>query len=169
MITNVVACADLSCNIDLRALANTCANCIYDPKKFSSVMWKSRTVGGLCMVFSNGKIMVNGKVTCVKDCKRRLRRYARLIQRLGWQVRLKKIKVCTISAHFKMDDTPNLPNIARRYDGRYDPDRFPALHFSHDGISYTVFHTGTILMTGIKKECQLQSRCIPTILNMTLV
>jgi len=121
------------------------------------------------MVFSNGKIMVNGKVTCIRDCIRRIRRYARVIQRLGWNVHLKKVKICTISAHFKVDHDLNLREIANLYKGHYNPERFPAVYFSYKGINYTAFHTGTILMTGIKKECQLKSHCIPTILNMGLV
>ena len=121
------------------------------------------------MLFSNGKLMVNGNAKSVKVCKRRVRQYSRLIQRLGWNIQLKSIKISTISAHFKTDIAPNIYTIQKHYGGTYNPERFPAVMFNKDGINYTVFHTGSILMTGIKKENQIRNRCIPTILEMIIL
>ena len=79
MITNVVACTDLQCKIGFKALILSASNIIYNPKHFSGAMWRNKKIGGLCMVFSNSKLMVNGKAKSVKECKRRVRKYTRLL------------------------------------------------------------------------------------------
>ena len=55
MITKVLAIVDLSCTFDLRKLSLPESNVVYNPRKFSSVMWKHKKIAGLCMVFGNGK------------------------------------------------------------------------------------------------------------------
>ena len=52
MITNIVCHADLECSINLKDLTSKCVNIIYDPSKFPAAIWKHKTIGGTCMVFS---------------------------------------------------------------------------------------------------------------------
>ena len=101
MITNVVCHADLQCRIDLKQL--DAANSVYNPRRFPAVIWKHKDIGGTCMVFENGKLMVNGKVSSVKAAKQRVRRYARCLQQMGWNVTLRNIEISTISASFKVE------------------------------------------------------------------
>ena len=131
MITNVVCKANLNVRIDLRTLTNESVNIVYNPSRFSGVRWKHPKIGGHCMVFSSGYIPVNGKVTYIREGKRRLRRYARLLQRLGWEVRLTVIDVVTVSASFKLDGPIDLIKVAPYYSGRYDPELFPAVMFTN--------------------------------------
>ena len=85
MLTNVVCTANLQCQIDLRALTFKTVNMIYDPARYSGAQWKQyKKIGGHCMVFSTGKVITNGKVNNINKAKKRLRRYARLIQRLWY-------------------------------------------------------------------------------------
>ena len=62
MIMNVVACANLDCVIDLKKLTLSQCYIIYNSVKLSSAMWGNRNIVGLCTVFANGQMMVNGKV-----------------------------------------------------------------------------------------------------------
>jgi len=169
MITNVVCTADLNCAIDLRQLANTTYNVIYDPKRYTGVRWNHPKIGGHCTVFSSGKLIVNGRATSISEAKVRLRRYARYIQRLGWAVVLSDVKVVTISASFKTEGTLNLPNVVRYYGGQYEPEIFPAAMFAKDSIHFTCFHTGSVLMTGIKSNQQLFNTCIPILIELPLL
>ena len=169
MITNVVCVANVNCIIDLRTLVRKTANIIYDPSKYSGAQWKHPKIGGHCMVFHTGKLTVNGKVNNVREAKLRLRRYVRLIQRFGWKVTLTKIEVVTISASFKVEGPLDLRNVVRYYGGRYEPELFPAAMFHKDTVHFTCFHTGSVLMTGIKNTKQLRDICIPVLIELPLV
>ena len=69
-ITNFVCTADLGCRIDLRRLTLSCVDIEYRPQRFSGAVWKQFNIGGSCLVFSNGKIVVNGKATSRKQARR---------------------------------------------------------------------------------------------------
>ena len=112
MITNVVCTVDTNCDINLRMLVTKTVNIIYDPSRYSGAQWKHPKVGGHCMVFSSGKLSMNGRVSSVSDAKRRVRRYARQLQQLGWQVRLSRIPVATMSGSFKLESTIHLDKVS---------------------------------------------------------
>ena len=169
MITNVVCQANLNCVVDLRTLANKTVNVIYDPSRYSGVRWTHRKIGGYCNVFSTGKIMTNGKANSVKDGKRRLRRYARLLQRYGWPVTLSRVNVVTASASFRAEGPVDLFQTVRYFGGSYEPELFPAAMFTKNNVHFTCFHTGSVLMTGIKNEKQLYDTCMPVLLELPLL
>ena len=166
MITNVVCSADLNCIIQLSDMVNTFVIVMYDPARFSGAQWKHRKIGGHCMVFSSGKIVVNGKTMSITAAKHRLRRYARRLQRLGCSVQLFTIHVVTISALCKLKCSIHLKNMCRFYRGSYEPELFPAFMFKKDSIHFTCFQSGTFLMTGIKRKHQIYDICIPTLLEI---
>ena len=121
------------------------------------------------MVFSTGKLMVNGKVGSVVEAKRRLRRYARCIQRQGWPLTLSRINVITISASFKVSGPLDLVKVVRHYRGRYEPELFPAAMFMKNDIHFTCFHTGSVLMTGIKDTQTMHDVCVPVLIELPLL
>ena len=121
------------------------------------------------MVFENGKLMVNGKVTSVKQAKHRVRRYARLLQKMGWNVTLTRIMISTISASFKLEGPLNVNSVVHHYNASYDAELFPAAMFVKDNVHFTCFYTGSLLMTGIKSEKQLYDIVIPTIIELSLL
>ncbi|OWF41098.1 TATA-box-binding protein [Mizuhopecten yessoensis] len=95
---NVVCDADLGCYVDLVELAGRIANVRYDPRVFSGLVWQHINIGGNCLVFASGKINCNGRASSFDEGRRRLRRYARMLQRLGWNVTLTNARVVTASA-----------------------------------------------------------------------
>ena len=82
---------------------------------------------------------------------------------------LTNVKVVTIAASFKTEGTLNLRNVVRYYGGQYEPELFPAAMFSKDFIHFTCFHTGSVLMTGIKSNQQLLNTCIPILIELPLL
>ena len=80
---------------------------------------------------------MNGKMSSISDAKKRLRRYARLIQRLGWSVSLSKIEVVTVSASFKVAGSLYSNEVVRYYGGRYELELFPVVMFTHDYVYFT--------------------------------
>jgi TATA-box binding protein (TBP) (component of TFIID and TFIIIB) len=84
----------------------------YDPKVFPAVVWQHRKIGGICLLFYNGKINCNGKFLSLQDGGRRLRRYARKLQKMDYPVRLTNVRVVTAST-------------AHQFIERIDPTRLP--------------------------------------------
>ena len=152
---------DTNCDINLRTLVTKTVNIIFDPKRYSGAQWKHPKIGGHFMAFLSGKLSVNGRVSSVSDTKRRVRRYARQLQQLGWQVQLSRIRVVTITVAFTLDSMIYLDKVCSFYSGSYKPELFPSALFKVDGIHFTCFQTGTVLMTSIKRTVQLDIVCIP--------
>ena len=167
MITNVVCYANLQCEINLNQL--TSDNIVYNPRRFSAAIWKHKNIGGTCMVFGNGKLMTNGKVSSVKQAKQRLRRYARCLQKMGWNVTLTRITIATISAAFKLEGPLDIQAVNRHYSASYDAELYPAAMFVKDCVHYTCFYTGNVLMTGIKTERQLYTTVTSTLMELLLL
>jgi transcription initiation factor TFIID TATA-box-binding protein len=149
-LTNVVCAGELGCPIDLQQLTRHIWNAQYDPKQFG-VIWQHRRIGGNCLVFSNGKINCNGKCASFKEERERLRKYARLIQKLGWNVHLQNLTYPTASAVHELSNPIKLERIPDGAGFRYEPEIFPALMVRRDGIHFTCYFSGKIIITGIKR------------------
>ena len=64
-------------------------------------------------VFSNGIINCNGKASNFEDGRQRLRRYARQLQKLGFPIRLRDIKIITASASRTLSSGLDLQTLAQ--------------------------------------------------------
>lgn len=145
-LTNVVVQGDLGCNIDLRELTYK----LTDPRTFPAVIWQHRKIGGSALVFSNGKINCNGKSSLLQDGRRRLRRYGRILQKLGNAVNLRNVRVVTVSGAHRFSgriDPQHLPP-----DFTYEPELFPAVMCRRAGIHFTCYLSGIMMISGIKGE-----------------
>jgi TATA-box binding protein (TBP) (component of TFIID and TFIIIB) len=168
IITNVVCSANLSCSIDLRHLCHCIANARYDPKRFPGLIWQHKTIGGNCLVFSNGVINCNGKAPSITEGRQRLRQYARRIQRLGFTVRLKEIKLITISASHTLSTALNLQLLAKERHVVYEPELFPSLNFKREGVHFCCFHSGKVVITGVINLSQIDDVVYPVLIELEL-
>jgi transcription initiation factor TFIID TATA-box-binding protein len=167
-LTNVVCTADLGCSIDLRELTLQIANARYDPSKFSGLIWQHRRIGGNCLLFSNGKINCNGKCDSFKDGRERLRKYARLVQKLGWNVRLQNLTCATASAVHELSSTIKLESIPIGSGFSYEPELFPAIMARRDGVHFTCHFSGKIIITGIKRPRDICEIVYPMLLELEM-
>ena len=168
IITNVVYSANLSCPIDLTQLCYRIANARYDPIKFPALIWQHKSIGGNCLVFSNGIVNCNGKASKLKEGHQRLRRYARKLQTLGFPVDLKEVKIVTASATHTLSSELDLHALGKDRSVVYEPELFPALNFKCDGINFCCFHTGKVVMTGIRVKSQVDDVVYPTLIELEL-
>lgn len=60
---NAVYSANLGCTIDLETFCQRVKKAKYGRKRLPAVIWQDPRIGGNCLVFSNGKINCNGKVS----------------------------------------------------------------------------------------------------------
>ena len=149
-LTNVVVHANLGCSFSLRDLANQLTNVRYDPRKFSALIWQHRKIGGNCLLFSNGKINCNGSCLSMQDGRRRLRRYARILQKMGYDVCLSQIRILTASGVHQLSGRVDPELLPQEFS--FEPEIFPAVMFRRHGIHFICHLSGKILITGLK--CQ---------------
>lgn len=167
-ITNVVYSAHLRCPIDLRDLCQRLSNVRYGPKTFPGLIWQHKVIGGNCLVFSNGVINCNGGASSAKDGCRRLRRYARQLQKMGLPVQLREVKMVTMSASHSLSTDLDIRTLAKERSIVYEPELFPALNFKTDGVNFCCFHTGKVVITGIKGPHQIDEIVLPTLIELEL-
>ena len=167
-ITNVVYSAQLCCPINLMELCQRLWNSRYEPRTFPGLIWQRRTIGGNCLVFSNGAINCNCRALYIGEGRQRLRQFARQLQRLGYPVILKKIKMVTASASHSLSNRLDIMTLANERTVMYEPELFPALNFKTDGLNFCYFHTGKVVITGIKCISHIDNVVLPTLIELEL-
>ena len=167
-LTNVVCSASLNCPVDLRALGSVLLNVRYDPTRFPGLIWQHRTIGGNCLLFSNGKLHCNGKATTFREGIRRLRRYARVLQKLGIPITLRNVKVMTASAFHTLSAPLDFDTFIKERRPEYEPELFPSVNFCQEGVTFSCFNTGKVVITGIKTETDIDEVVYPTLIELEL-
>ena len=167
-ITNVVYSAHLSTSFDLRQLCHQLNNARYQPQRFPGLLWHHRKIGGNCTIFSNGIINCNGKALSLQEGKQRLRRYARKLQKLGYCIHLKDVKLITASACHTLSGPLDLICLASERNVNYEPELFSCLNFKTEGINFGCFHTGKVIVTGVKSLEQIHDVVYPTLIELEL-
>ena len=167
-LTNVVCSANIGCMIDLRRLCYSISDVRYDPRRFPGLIWQHRKIGGNCLVFSSGVINCNGKATSFEEGFKRLRRYARRLQKLGLKVELKDVKCITVSASHALSADLNLELLAKERPSIYEPELFPTVNFKTRGVTFSCFRSGKIVITGIKRKSQIDDVVYPVFIELEL-
>ncbi len=155
-ISNFLAATKLGCRIDLGKLAAEFPNTVYNPRKMKCVVWNHRKIGGkqvVALVFGSGYLSVNGSKT-VYDAKKYVRKYARAIQKRGYQISYVSTSIQAISAVASLpaEIKPNLDFLANKLGGMYEPELFTAACLKFHRMSFLVFASGKIVITGIRNS-----------------
>ena len=133
---------DLKCALDLKHIALNTRDVVYTLKPFTVLRWKHKKIGGTCMVYASGKIIHHGE-------KYQLRKYARLLQKLGYNVCLNNIKLVTQSATYTLPSV-NYEHLVKTMRATYEPEIYHACIFKRGRMSFTVYKSGKVVITGIK-------------------
>lgn len=83
---NIVSTVNLGCTLDLKKIALYARNAEYNPKRFAAVIMRIRSPRTTALIFSSGKMVCTGAKS-EDDSRLAARKYARIIQKLGFQVR----------------------------------------------------------------------------------
>lgn len=154
-IQNVVSTADLACNLDLRQVTLKLNNVEYNPKKFPAMILRIRKPRTTALVYQSGKIVCNGAKT-EEQARLAARKFARLIQRAGYNVKFRNFCVHNIVASCNMGFAIDLVKLASAYKSlcTYEPEIFPglALRLESLNITHVIFTSGKLTVTGAKSE-----------------
>ncbi|XP_014247445.1 TATA-box-binding protein isoform X2 [Cimex lectularius] len=83
---NIVSTVNLGCKLDLKKIALHARNAEYNPKRFAAVIIRIREPRTTALIFSSGKMVCTGAKS-EDDSRLAARKYARIIQKLGFQLR----------------------------------------------------------------------------------
>ncbi len=152
--TNVLCAGMLGCHIGLNNVAQKLPNVVYNPKKMSCLTLRHRKIGkGKCaaVLFRTGYLSVNGSIT-VEEAKTNFRKFARLIQRLGYPVTLSKINIQCISAVARLPKflAPNMKHAVKRLGATYEPELNNSACIKRAGVCLLLFSSGALVITGLK-------------------
>ena len=168
-LTNVVCMTQLQCELDLKHLASITQDVEYNPHKHNCLIWRHKKIRGCCMLSKHGIMMCNGAAISILEAKRRVRRYARMVQKAGYPVHLSIIRVVTMSAVHAFSHPLNLIQIAKELEAQYEPELFNGVRFKRDGINFTCFTSGKMIMVGIKKISHIEHTILPCIIELELL
>ena len=143
-ITHSVYMANVSCTLNLEYIAQHTWNVVLTKYPFHVLRWKHRKIGGMCMMYKSGKIIHHGS-------KDQLRKYIRLIQKMGMRVKLRRIILVTMSGVAYLSK-PNFEKLVHTLDATYEPELFHGCILKHNGMSFTIYDSGKMVITGIKSS-----------------
>ena len=156
-LTHRVLYSDLGCPLNLQDMAETKIDIKYHSLPFERLLWRHRKIGCTCMIYSTGKIICHGG-------KEQMRQYARLVERMGYPVRMKKIKTLTMSALYTLRGKVDYCKIVQWMQGSYEPEIFHAV-----GLHYTIYKSGKTIVTGIKSEKDLDNKVNAVLLELEVL
>lgn len=152
---NVVATVNLNCKLDLKEIALHARNAEYNPKRFAAVIMRIREPKTTALIFASGKMVCTGAKS-ESDSRLAARKYARIVQKLGFQATFKEFKIQNIVGSCDVKFPIRLEGINYQHGlfCSYEPELFPGLIYrmKHPKIVLLIFVSGKVVLTGAKKR-----------------
>lgn len=155
-IQNIMCTVDLGCPLDLLKIANNSYNVEYEPKKFNPVVMRLREPKSTALIFSSGKIVCTGTKN-EESARISARRFARIIQKLGFPVKFLNFRITNIAASSQLNFRPHIENIRmakKEYIGS-DSELFPSGLVYRGDLTFILFKTGKVIITNGKTSQQV--------------
>lgn len=168
-LVNVVAQTSINTSLDLRYIALNTRDVKYSPSKFTALCWHHKHLNASCLVFPNGKLVAQG-ARSYHQARVVIRRYARLIQRLGYNVRLDPITIVTMTCVASVGCALDLRLLASRLEHcQYEPELFNAMVLKQHNITFSVFASGKVVVTGLKRTSDMSLKIMPVLLELAVL
>ncbi|KAJ3363665.1 TATA-box-binding protein [Allomyces javanicus] len=153
VLQNIVATVNLDVKLDLKNIALHARNAEYNPKRFAAVIMRIREPKTTALIFASGKMVVTGAKS--EDLSRlAARKYARIIQKLGFKAKFTDFKIQNIVGSCDVKFPIRLEGLAYSHGqfSSYEPELFPGLIYRmlKPKIVLLIFVSGKIVLTGAK-------------------
>ncbi|KAI8868456.1 TBP-domain-containing protein [Ramicandelaber brevisporus] len=150
---NVVATVNLDCRLDLKTIALHARNAEYNPKRFAAVIMRIREPKTTALIFGSGKMVVTGAKS-EDSSKLAARKYARIVQKLGFNAKFLDFKIQNIVGSCDVGFPIRLEGLVVQHGHfcSYEPELFPGLIYRmmKPKIVLLIFVSGKIVLTGAK-------------------
>ncbi|XP_023228081.1 TATA box-binding protein-like protein 1 [Centruroides sculpturatus] len=149
VINNVVCSFNVRCHLNLRRIALHGKNVIYK-KENGMLSMKLRNPYTTASIWSSGKISCTG-ATSEEMSKVAARKYARVLQKLGFQVRFTNFRVVNVLGTCIMPFGIHIVNFSQKHRkfASYEPELHPGVTYRISDLKATlkIFSTGSITVT----------------------
>ncbi|KAL7419940.1 TATA-binding protein (TBP) [Cryptotrichosporon argae] len=150
---NIVATVNLECRLDLKTIALHARNAEYNPKRFAAVVMRIREPKTTALIFASGKMVVTGAKS-EDDSRLASRKYARIVQKLGFDAKFAEFKIQNIVGSCDVRFPIRLEGLAFGHGQftSYEPELFPGLIYRmiKPKVVLLIFVSGKIVLTGAK-------------------
>ncbi|KAM2984986.1 hypothetical protein FF2_005444 [Malus domestica] len=157
---NIVSTVNLDCKLDLKAIALKARNSEYNPKacdRFAAVIMRIREPKTTALIFASGKMVCTGAKS-EEQSRLAARKYARVIQKLGFPAKFKDFKIQNIvgSCDVKFPIRLEALVVSHCAFSSYEPEIFPGLIYrmKQPKIVLLIFVSGKIVLTGAKARTE---------------
>lgn len=153
ILQNIVATVNLGCPLDLKKITTAARNTEYNPQRFPALIMRIRDPKATALIFASGKVVCTGTKS-EEMAKYAAKKFARIIQKIGFQVKFKNFKVQNIVASCDVKFPIRLEQLSQEVDrfSTYEPEIFPGLIFrmAEPKVSLLIFVSGKIVLSGAK-------------------
>nr|CAD7409217.1 unnamed protein product [Timema cristinae]CAD7428901.1 unnamed protein product [Timema monikensis] len=150
---NIVSTVNLSCKLDLKKIALHARNAEYNPKRFAAVIMRIREPRTTALIFSSGKMVCTGAKS-EGDSRLAARKYARIIQKLGFVAKFLDFKIQNMVGSCDVKFPIRLEGLVLTHGqfSSYEPELFPGLIYRmvKPRIVLLIFVSGKVVLTGAK-------------------
>ncbi|TFL07830.1 transcription factor TFIID-domain-containing protein [Pterulicium gracile] len=157
---NIVATVNLDCRLDLKTIALHARNAEYNPKRFAAVIMRIRDPKTTALIFASGKMVVTGAKS-EDDSRLASRKYARIVQKLGFDAKFSEFKIQNIVGSCDVKFPIRLEGLAYSHGqfSSYEPELFPGLIYRmiKPKVVLLIFVSGKIVLTGAKVREEIYS------------
>ncbi|CAD6939515.1 unnamed protein product [Tilletia controversa] len=166
---NIVATVNLDVRLDLKTIALHARNAEYNPKRFAAVIMRIREPKTTALIFASGKMVVTGAKS-EDDSRLASRKYARIIQKVGFEAKFTEFKIQNIVGSCDVKFPIRLEGLAYSHGvfSSYEPELFPGLIYRmvKPKVVLLIFVSGKIVLTGAKERAEIYeafNRIYPTL------
>jgi transcription initiation factor TFIID TATA-box-binding protein len=150
---NIVSTVNLNCKLDLKQIVLKARNAEYNPKRFAAVIIRLRDPKTTALIFASGKMVCTGAKS-EEQSLTAARKYARMIQKMGFNVQFKDFKIQNIVGSCGVNFPIKLDTLVREHQSfcSYEPELFPGLIYrmTTPKIVLLIFVSGKLVLTGAK-------------------
>ena len=148
---NIVSTVNLGCQLELKKIALYARNAEYNPKRFAAVIMRIRSPRTTALIFSSGKMVCTGAKS-EDDSRLAARKYARIIQKLGFSAKFMDFKIQNIVGSIDVGFCLRLEcfHTCHSQFCSYEPELFPGLIYRlHEPkVVLLIFVSGKVVITG---------------------
>ncbi|XP_066981089.1 TATA-box-binding protein-like [Macrobrachium rosenbergii] len=156
--SNIVSTVNLSCRLDLKKIALHARNAEYNPKRFAAVIMRIRDPRTTALIFSSGKMVCTGAKS-EEDSRLAARKYARIVQKLGFPAKFLEFKIQNMVGSCDVRFPIRLEGLVLTHSqfSSYEPELFPGLIYRmvKPRIVLLIFVSGKVVLTGAKVRDQI--------------
>uniref|UniRef100_UPI0037E8766A TATA box-binding protein-like 2 n=1 Tax=Semicossyphus pulcher TaxID=241346 RepID=UPI0037E8766A len=155
---NIVSTVNLGCPLDLKFIALQARNAEYNPKRFAAVIMRIREPRTTALIFSSGKMVCTGAKS-EEQSRLAARKYARVVQKLGFPARFLDFKIQNMVASCDVCFPIRLEGLVLTHQqfSSYEPELFPGLIYRmvKPRIVLLIFVSGKVVLTGAKERAEI--------------